>query len=475
MNPQPKQNPPLRLVNSATNTASHIELARQIEATPPHDVECEQKILGSMIVERRACVVAMETLTAADFYVGRHKVLFEHLVEIGGIQGLDELLVRNSLKRAGLLSRIGGQNVLSAHIENSSAGAIEGHCADLVRLSRQRQARTIASGLLLAGGDPDTALIDATTELSAMEARRSADTTRYATLAGVEAQIDAEIGGERVDFGWPWPIMSESSAFLPGSTMTLCGSAGKGKSLLVLQMLWKWHFRGVRCSAMNIEKDNEHHFRRVLAQMSGCAGITNDKWCLHNALEAKEILEFYRESMKSLEAAKVYQTPGKLETPTRAMLIGQMKSEIARGTQIMLVDPITNMDPSSKGRLYDEECLVRETNALMGRHQCCCIFVTHPKTNPAGIPLRPDKNNLSGSQAFSRFVDTVFWLVSHGDAMRDDVMQRETLPANPKEYNREIFWLKVKSGIGEGRRVALMYHPHSLTYDEVGLLPEASK
>ena len=48
----------------------------------PHSIEAEQSVIGSMIMDREAIVVASEIITGDDFYSKQYGILFETMVEL---------------------------------------------------------------------------------------------------------------------------------------------------------------------------------------------------------------------------------------------------------------------------------------------------------------------------------------------------------------------------------------------------------
>ena len=48
----------------------------------PHSIEAEQSVIGSMIIDREAIVVASEIITGEDFYSKQYGILFETMVEL---------------------------------------------------------------------------------------------------------------------------------------------------------------------------------------------------------------------------------------------------------------------------------------------------------------------------------------------------------------------------------------------------------
>lgn len=77
--------------------------------TPPHSIEAEKSILGSMLLSRSAVEQAMETLRGEDFYLARHQDIFDairSLYERG--DAVDSVTVIDALDRAGKLAAAGG-------------------------------------------------------------------------------------------------------------------------------------------------------------------------------------------------------------------------------------------------------------------------------------------------------------------------------------------------------------------------------
>lgn len=48
----------------------------------PHSIEAEQSVVGAMIMDREAIVVASELITGDDFYNKQYGILFEAMVEL---------------------------------------------------------------------------------------------------------------------------------------------------------------------------------------------------------------------------------------------------------------------------------------------------------------------------------------------------------------------------------------------------------
>lgn len=70
-----------------------------IKRIPPHNVEAERAVIGSMIMDSDAILVASEMLTAEDFYQGQYGIIFDTLSEMYKIGiGVDIVTLQDKLR-----------------------------------------------------------------------------------------------------------------------------------------------------------------------------------------------------------------------------------------------------------------------------------------------------------------------------------------------------------------------------------------
>lgn len=69
-----------------------------IKRIPPHNVEAERAVIGSMIMDRDAILTASEIVVSEDFYQGQYSVIFDALMDLyhGGV-GTDLVTLHNKL------------------------------------------------------------------------------------------------------------------------------------------------------------------------------------------------------------------------------------------------------------------------------------------------------------------------------------------------------------------------------------------
>ena len=80
---------------------------------PPHNSDAERSVLGSMIKNSEALMLAQEMLRADDFYDPANAAIFSTMLALSaGNQPVDLVTLDDALARAGLLDGVGGINYL---------------------------------------------------------------------------------------------------------------------------------------------------------------------------------------------------------------------------------------------------------------------------------------------------------------------------------------------------------------------------
>ena len=65
----------------------------------PHSIEAEQSVIGSMLLDRDAILIASEILTSDDFYQNQYGIIFDAMVELCNEgKPVDTITLQNRLK-----------------------------------------------------------------------------------------------------------------------------------------------------------------------------------------------------------------------------------------------------------------------------------------------------------------------------------------------------------------------------------------
>ena len=86
-----------------------------INRIPPHSVESEQSILGSIILDKDAIITVAETLNPSDFYKEAHKIIYESMLSLNSNnEPIDLITLIEELRKEGHLDNIGGISYLTS-------------------------------------------------------------------------------------------------------------------------------------------------------------------------------------------------------------------------------------------------------------------------------------------------------------------------------------------------------------------------
>ncbi len=103
------------------------------ERLPPHDVQAEQCLIASMMLDKDAIGRVAPLLQGGAFYSGDHQIIFAVLVEMY-LQNkpVDAVLLREELSRRGTLAEVGGTEYLAQLLNSVPSAAHADHYAEIV-------------------------------------------------------------------------------------------------------------------------------------------------------------------------------------------------------------------------------------------------------------------------------------------------------------------------------------------------------
>ena len=85
-----------------------------IGKVPPHDIQAEQAVLGSMLFDKDAVREAIEVLKEDSFYREDNKMIFSAILSLyAKSEPIDLITVKNELTENGNFDKVGGLEYLS--------------------------------------------------------------------------------------------------------------------------------------------------------------------------------------------------------------------------------------------------------------------------------------------------------------------------------------------------------------------------
>lgn len=86
-----------------------------ITRIPPHSVESEQSILGSILLDKEAIITVTETIRPDDFYKEAHKIIYECMLKLSNKgEPIDLITLTEELRKQGHLDDVGGISYITS-------------------------------------------------------------------------------------------------------------------------------------------------------------------------------------------------------------------------------------------------------------------------------------------------------------------------------------------------------------------------
>jgi replicative DNA helicase len=212
-----------------------------LERTPPQDVNAEQAVLGSMLLNPGVIDRVIAILEVDDFYRPAHQTVFTTICDLYGrsrTPKVDPITVADELAKSGELAKVGGSHYLHHLVNAVPTTANADHYAEIVRgkatLRRVIEAATrAAQRAYTAQGDADEILDDAMAEFQSAATGTSALEVKLSVGDRWAAFLDElHAGKDPRALDTPWPDLNAVIELKPGQLVTVGGATGGGKSLL---------------------------------------------------------------------------------------------------------------------------------------------------------------------------------------------------------------------------------------------------
>ncbi len=112
-----------------------VDVSKLFDKLPPHALEAECALLGSLILDWRVCGEVIQIIKSAeDLYKPAHAAIYETLIELyDQVQSIDMVQLKQRLDDKGLLDQVGGLDYLIELAESVPSAASASYYANIVR------------------------------------------------------------------------------------------------------------------------------------------------------------------------------------------------------------------------------------------------------------------------------------------------------------------------------------------------------
>ena len=211
----------------------------------PHNEEAERAVLGALLLEPRGIVQVRTRLEARDWYLERHRLLFQAFLDVADAGSTPDLLTLQAhLRQAGLYEAIGGMGYLATlDLDLPDLGRLDEYVAIIKERSVRRDLITEAQHALLAAASTARPVHELLVDLrgSADKLLGRAARTQWKSAGAVMERLLEVLDEDRSEAlrgltsGFPaWDQLGPG--FLPGGLYVIAGRPGMGKTSLALDL-----------------------------------------------------------------------------------------------------------------------------------------------------------------------------------------------------------------------------------------------
>ena len=243
----------------------------------PNSLEAEQSVVGSMIIDKDAIIVAMDILTRDDFYHQNYGVLFEAIVEIYSAGSpVDTVTIQNKLKEKDVSPEVSSIDYLADLVAavpttvnvKSYANIVKDKALlrNIIRTNQEIEADCYS------GNDTVEAILETTEKkiFNLVQSKGASDSTPiseivYNALAKIQEASKQRGNVTGVPTGF-LDLDTQTAGLQPSDLILVAARPSMGKTAFVLNIAQHIAFHDHRCAAIfSLEMSKEQLVNRLFS------------------------------------------------------------------------------------------------------------------------------------------------------------------------------------------------------------------
>ncbi len=402
---------------------------------PPHSIEAEMSVLGSMMLDETALLKAIEILQEDDFYIKAHKTIFKAIVELFEEKATaDVLSVKDKLEKEKKLEEIGGAEYLGTLVDSViTPDLITEHAKIVLEKSIYRKVIQVANSILSQAyqeGFPADDLLDFAEHkiLEIGERRVSGGWVKSSDLVmRVFEEIERTMSSrEGMVVGLPSgfkDLDSLTTGFQPGDLVILASRPSVGKTTFALNIMRFLSIeKKIPTAIFSLEMTKEQLAFRLL--------------CMQGRVDAQKIRRgiIKREEIRKLTSAanKLAKAPIFIDD-TAAIPILELKAKARRivkeaGVKLIVVDYLQLIQGPKDvdNRQQEISAISRSLKALAKELNITVLALSQlSRAVEQRHDKRPQLSDLRESGAIEQDADTVLFIYRPEMARRPEEVPDE--------------------------------------------------
>ncbi len=432
-------------IRPVSDGGSRASASPAYERVPPHNVEAEESVLGSMLLSKDAIAEVLELLREDDFYRPAHRTVFHSVLELYGHgDAVDAVTVQEELRRNGSLADIGGAPFLHTLVASVPTAANATYYARIVKEAGVlRRLIDVGTQIVQLGFETpqDTERAVDIAESLVYQVAQGRVTEDYhslrdvltGTLEAIERlhEDHREITG--VPTGFP-DLDRLTSGLQPSNLIIVAARPAVGKSTLGLDVA---RHAAVRASVPTVVFSLEMS-RTELVQRLMCAECTVDMQRLRTGRMEESDWTRLTRSLGKLADAPLFidDSPGTTMMEIRAKC---RRLRQRHGLGLVVVDYLQLMQPSKRFESRQQEVseISRSLKLLAKELEVPVIAISQLSRQPeARSDKKPMLSDLRESGALEQDADMVLFIY------RDDLYD----PESPRKGEADLILSKHRNG-----------------------------
>lgn len=390
----------------------------ELMKTPPHNLESEQCVIGSIIVEEQTLVPVAEILDREDFYIDAHKVIYDSMIELGNERKpIDMITLTNRLKEKGYLDQVGVTYLTSITNMIPTTSNVKVYAEIVKKNSTLRKLIKASNDIISMGYEASDSLDDILNVaekkiFDISQDRMSQDFKPISeVLTSVTAMIEevyskgSDITG--LDTGFI-DLNKKLGGFHKSDLILIAARPGMGKTAFALNLVANAAIRSKASVAVfSLEMSKEQLVQRLLSSQSNVAlnniskgKIADDEW--------KKLTD----AMTVLSSSDIFidDTPGIKVSEIRSKC---RKLKMEKGLDMIMIDYLQLMEADGRADNRQQEVskISRSLKILAKEMNCPVIALSQLSRNTeSGKDHMPKLSDLRDSGAIEQDADIVMFI-----------------------------------------------------------------
>ena len=391
----------------------------ELMKTPPHNLESEQCVIGSIIVEEQTLVPVAEILDREDFYIDAHKVIYDSMIELGNERKpIDMITLTNRLKEKGYLDQVGGVTYLTS-ITNMipTTSNVKVYAEIVKKNSTLRKLIKASNDIISMGYEASDSLDDIlnVAEKKIFDISQDRMSQDFKPISEVLTSVTAMIeevyrkGSDItvLDTGFI-DLNKKLGGFHKSDLILIAARPGMGKTAFALNLVANAAIRSKSSVAVfSLEMSKEQLVQRLLSSQSNVAldninkgKIADDEW--------KKLTD----AMTVLSSSDIFidDTPGIKVSEIRSKC---RKLKMEKGLDMIMIDYLQLMEADGRADNRQQEVskISRSLKILAKEMNCPVIALSQLSRNTeSGKDHMPKLSDLRDSGAIEQDADIVMFI-----------------------------------------------------------------